>query len=241
MESQLPPKRGTVSQFSVHVYCGQTARWIKMPLGTEVDLVPGYIVLDGDPATQRKGHSSQAPFSAHVYCGHGRLSQLLISSCTNGRPKTERCAMSQKTTGCSLWPTNSSYRPTSLLRYRSICQCNIERVFSVAAGLPDVLEVYLQTYVVGVINVWQRRGALQIVILVVLVVLLSFDHQITQLYFGRVSKVTRCHKLINSFFRFFTLRGVWALWSRADKMAPLYTLVRNFAKRWFFTVLSSAR
>ena len=27
-----------------------------------------------------KGHSSQ--FSAHVYCGHGRPSQLLLSSCT---------------------------------------------------------------------------------------------------------------------------------------------------------------
>ena len=33
-----------------HVYCGQTAGWIKMPLGTEVGLGPGYIVLDGDPA-----------------------------------------------------------------------------------------------------------------------------------------------------------------------------------------------
>ena len=32
------------------VYCGQTARWIKMPLGVEVGLGPGHIVLDGDPA-----------------------------------------------------------------------------------------------------------------------------------------------------------------------------------------------
>ena len=32
------------------VYCGQMARWIKMPLGREVDLGPGDIVLDGDPA-----------------------------------------------------------------------------------------------------------------------------------------------------------------------------------------------
>jgi len=31
-----------------HVYCGQTAGWIKMPLGMEVDLGPGHIVLDGD-------------------------------------------------------------------------------------------------------------------------------------------------------------------------------------------------
>jgi len=30
-----------------HVYCGQTAGWIKMPLGTEVNLGPGDVVLDG--------------------------------------------------------------------------------------------------------------------------------------------------------------------------------------------------
>ena len=32
------------------VYCGQTARWIKMALGTEVGLSPGDFVLDVDPA-----------------------------------------------------------------------------------------------------------------------------------------------------------------------------------------------
>jgi len=31
------PKRGqSPLQFSAHVYCGQTARWIKMPLGTDI-------------------------------------------------------------------------------------------------------------------------------------------------------------------------------------------------------------
>jgi len=54
-----PRKKGTApTQFSAHVYCGQTAGWIKMPLGTEVDLGPGHIVLDGDPAPPHpKGHS----------------------------------------------------------------------------------------------------------------------------------------------------------------------------------------
>ena len=33
-----------------HVYCGQTTGWIKTPLGAEVDLGPGHIVLDGVPA-----------------------------------------------------------------------------------------------------------------------------------------------------------------------------------------------
>jgi len=30
----------------------------------------------------RKGHSSPPPFSVHVYCGHGRPSQPLLSSCS---------------------------------------------------------------------------------------------------------------------------------------------------------------
>jgi len=54
-----PEKRGTVPpQFSAHVYCGQTAGWIKMALGMELGLGPGGIVLDGDPAPPIKGHSS---------------------------------------------------------------------------------------------------------------------------------------------------------------------------------------
>jgi len=82
-----PPKRGTAAQFSVHVYCGQTAAWMKTPHGTEVDLGPGDIVLDGDPTPPRKGYSSSPVFSAHVNCGHGRPSQLLLSSCS----LTARC------------------------------------------------------------------------------------------------------------------------------------------------------
>ena len=42
---------------------------MSMPLGTEVDLGPGHIVLDGDPA-----HTAAPLFSAHVYCCHGRPS-----------------------------------------------------------------------------------------------------------------------------------------------------------------------
>jgi len=53
------PPKGTARNFSAHVcylllvddeLCGQTAEWIKMPLGREVGLIPGVIVLDGDPA-----------------------------------------------------------------------------------------------------------------------------------------------------------------------------------------------
>ena len=46
------PKKGAEPppQFSAHVYCGQTAGWIKMALGMEVGLGPGHIVVDGEPA-----------------------------------------------------------------------------------------------------------------------------------------------------------------------------------------------
>jgi len=77
MGSQLPLK-GAQPQFSVHVCCGQTAGWMKTPLATEVDLDLGHIVLDGVPALRERGNPL---FLAHVYCGHGRQSQLLLSSC----------------------------------------------------------------------------------------------------------------------------------------------------------------
>ena len=45
-----PSLRMHSPQFSVHFYCGQTAGCIRIPLGTEVGLSLGDIVLDGDPA-----------------------------------------------------------------------------------------------------------------------------------------------------------------------------------------------
>jgi len=41
-----PPQKGaeTPPQFSAHVHCDQTAGWIKMALGIEVGLGPGYIL-----------------------------------------------------------------------------------------------------------------------------------------------------------------------------------------------------
>ena len=40
-------------QFLAHVYCGQMAGWMKIPLVTEVDLSPGHIVLDGVPPSAK--------------------------------------------------------------------------------------------------------------------------------------------------------------------------------------------
>jgi len=68
----IPPstKRGKAPKFSAHIYCGQTAGWIKMPLGTKVGLIPGDSVLDGDPVPLPTKRVEPPPqFSAHFRSG----------------------------------------------------------------------------------------------------------------------------------------------------------------------------
>ena len=67
MGTHLPPeKEHSLHPILAHVYCGQTARWIKMPLRTEVNLGPGDVVRWGR-SSPKMGHSPQ--FSVHIYCG----------------------------------------------------------------------------------------------------------------------------------------------------------------------------
>jgi len=67
----------------VAVYCGQMAGWIKMLVGTEVDLGPGHIALDGDPAPPPPKGAQQPPlFGPCLLWPNGRPSQLLLSSCS---------------------------------------------------------------------------------------------------------------------------------------------------------------
>jgi len=63
-----------LTQFSAHVYCGQTAGLMKTPLGTEVDHGPGHIVLAESQLLPAKRVQQPPLFSAHVYCGHGHPS-----------------------------------------------------------------------------------------------------------------------------------------------------------------------
>ena len=68
------------------VYCGQTAGWIKMPLGTEVGIGQSHILLDGDSVLPvpppNKGVSEQSPiFSPCPLWPYCRPSQQLVSSC----------------------------------------------------------------------------------------------------------------------------------------------------------------
>jgi len=56
-----PKERGTAApHFSAHVYCGQTAGWIRIPLRTEVRLGPGHIVRWG-PSSALHTKGSAAP------------------------------------------------------------------------------------------------------------------------------------------------------------------------------------
>ena len=54
-DPRFPPQKGggrappQKKKISAHVYCGQTAGWMKLVLGTEVGLSPGDFVLDGEP------------------------------------------------------------------------------------------------------------------------------------------------------------------------------------------------
>jgi len=57
-------KRHSPTQYLVHVYCGQTAGWIKMPFGTEVNLGPGDVALHGVAAPPKRGtHPSSGSMS----------------------------------------------------------------------------------------------------------------------------------------------------------------------------------
>jgi len=49
MRTQLPQKKrhSPLTQFLAHVYCGQTAGWIKVPLGTKIDLGLGTLCETG--------------------------------------------------------------------------------------------------------------------------------------------------------------------------------------------------
>ena len=69
-EAEPPP------QFSVHVYCGQTAGWIKVALGTEMGLGPGNIVIDGDTAASpERGRARPLLFGPRLLWPNGCMGQ----------------------------------------------------------------------------------------------------------------------------------------------------------------------
>ena len=73
--SSTPRGRAPSLQFSAHVCCGQTAGWIKTPLGTKVGLGPGHVCYMGMQLPRHKGHSPPI-FGPCLVWPNGRPSQL---------------------------------------------------------------------------------------------------------------------------------------------------------------------
>jgi len=83
-----PPTKKAQPQLSAHVCCGQMAGW--MPLGTEVSLGLGDIVLEvGSSSSSPKGGTS-APTFRPIYCGQtvGWI-KMLLGSWYRGRPQPD--------------------------------------------------------------------------------------------------------------------------------------------------------
>ena len=109
-----PPQRGTAPQFSAHITCGQTAGWIKMPLGAEVNLGPGDVMLDGVPAPPIEG--AQPPvFGPCLLWPNGWMDEdaTWYGSCRHGpRPHCVRRGPSSFAKGAQQPP---SFRPMSIV------------------------------------------------------------------------------------------------------------------------------
>jgi len=111
--SPSPKGHSPLPQFYVHVCCGQMAGWIKMPLGMEVNLCPGNIVLDRDPTPPAtKGEDTAL---AHVLWPDGCMDQ--DATRYGGRPQPRphcitwgpSCPLKRTTAPplfgpCLLWP-----------------------------------------------------------------------------------------------------------------------------------------
>ena len=83
MGTKLPLKAAQLPSFRPMSIGRQTAGWMKMPLGTEVELKPGHIGL-----TETQLPPAVPPvFCAHVYCGMvAYLSYCCMGSCSTTSP-----------------------------------------------------------------------------------------------------------------------------------------------------------
>jgi len=76
------PQNGHSPQFLANICCGQTAGWIKMPLGTMVGLSRGHIVLHDTQIRPKRGIAFPVPiFGTCLLWQNGCPSQLLLSTC----------------------------------------------------------------------------------------------------------------------------------------------------------------
>jgi len=97
--------------FLAHVYCAKTAGWIRIPLGTEIGLVPGDIVLDRDPAHThpRKGAQQPPPplFGPLLWPASPQARILPINRIIDQAVRGRRFS----------WQSNRNYHPSSGVIY----------------------------------------------------------------------------------------------------------------------------
>jgi len=81
------PKRAHCSPFTIFgpYLLWPTDGWIKKPLGTEVGLGPGDIVLDGDRAPPQKGAQQPPLFGLRILWPNGRMDE--DATWYGGRPR----------------------------------------------------------------------------------------------------------------------------------------------------------
>ena len=80
--------RQTAPRFSAHVYCGQTARCIRIPLGTAVGLRLGYIALDGTQVLPKRGTALSPIFGPYPLWPNSWVDE--DATWYGGRPRPRR-------------------------------------------------------------------------------------------------------------------------------------------------------
>ena len=135
MGTQLPPSQkggGTPPQFSAHVYCGQTAAWMKMPLCTQVGLGPDNIVLDGDEDPFQKGGRAPSPsFDPCLLWPNGWIDEDATWYGSRHRPRPHCVRRTEVPTKGAQQPP-PSFRPMSIVAmaaHLSLVQMVTQKLF----------------------------------------------------------------------------------------------------------------
>jgi len=124
---------------------GQTAAWVKkMPLGPEVGLFPGDIVLDGTQLPLQKRHSCPHVF-AHVYCGQ-------TAGWTKMSLGTE-VGLGPRDVVLGLHPTSPAERGTAAPSFRRMYIMVIQLLISATAELLLSSLLVSNSYIF--VSIWQ--------------------------------------------------------------------------------------
>jgi len=113
-----PSPNGAQSpQLLANVHCGQTAGWIKMPLGTKLKLGPGDVVLDGVAAPPTPVKGAQPPvFGPCLLWPNGWMDE--DDTWYGSRPRPRRHCVRQG-------PTHPCKRGTAALPFSAhVCCCH---------------------------------------------------------------------------------------------------------------------